>query len=270
MQRITIVRRVVQFGAFILTGKLLAIGWLRCPYAVPFVSCPGCPLADCPGKYLFFPALIVIGLVSIVSGRGFCGWLCPMGLVEDALGHLEKPKKWLRNVWTTIDPVLKWLKWPALILVIWAVFAYNYQTFNRPYEYVVRSPNVFNLQSYELAWMLEGGSYKIRFGILLTALVGALVVSRFWCRYLCPLGALLAAFNRFSILKLHKAENACRHCEQYPRDCSMHTCPDTVECVICGECVEGCPNKAINLRARMSSPKQPEEEEAAVAKASNE
>lgn len=250
MQSITLVRRVVQIGFFVLAGKWLAIGWLRCPYGVPFVSCPSCPLTECPGKYLFFPFLGLIGLASVVFGRAFCGWACPMGLVKDALGRLPKPGRWFQTAWVKADPVLKWLKWPALVLVVWAVFAYNYQPLTRSFEYVVRSPDVFNVQSYLVAWGLGGGGYGSRLGILLVALVGALVVSRFWCRYLCPLGALLGVFNKFSAFTLRRRREACVDCGLHPQNCIQHTCPETTDCVMCGDCAQACPSRAIGLRFR--------------------
>ncbi len=250
MQPITIWRRVSQIAFFAVTGEWLAIGWLRCPYGVPFVSCPSCPSTDCPGKYLFMPFLVIVAAGSVLFGRAFCGWACPMGLIEDALGRLPKPGRRAQRLWAGTDRVLKWLKWPVLALVVWAVFAYNYAPQGRPYEYVVRSPSVFNLQSYELAWALGGGAYKIRFALLIVALVGGLVVSRFWCRYLCPLGALQAVPGKLSVFTLRKNTTACTRCGAYPRDCIQYTSPDTTDCVVCGDCAQGCPVNAITFGAR--------------------
>jgi polyferredoxin len=262
VQPITIWRRLTQIAVFVVTGQWLAIGWLRCPFAVPFVSCPSCPLTDCPGRYLFLPTLGLVALVGLVSGRAFCGWACPMGLVEDALGRLPKPSRRSQARWSKVDRVLKWARWPILALVAWAVLAYNYQPDQRAWEYAVRSQSLLNLESYGIAWALGGGAYKFRFALLMVALVGALFVSRFWCRYLCPLGTLLSPFNKFSLLALHRRETSCTACGKYPRECPQYTVPGTTDCVMCGECVQGCPAKAITLRPRLSRPKPPPEVEA--------
>lgn len=251
VQPVTLWRRASQMAFFIFTGQWLAIGWLRCPFGVPFVSCPSCPSTDCPGKYLFVPFVGLIALSGVLFGRSFCGWACPMGLVEDGLGRLPKPGARFRRALAGADRVLKWLKWGVLALVIWAVFAYNYPPDGRPYEYIVRSPSIFNLESYQLAWALGGGAYKLRFALLAGALVGGLVVSRFWCRYLCPLGALLAVFNKISVFTLRKSPQACAGCGKYPRECIQHTCPGTTDCVMCGDCAQGCPAKAITFGARL-------------------
>jgi len=196
------------------------------------------------------PFLFIIGIGSVLFGRAFCGWGCPMGLVEDALGRLPKPGRKFQVAWRRLDPILKWLKWPVLALVVWAVFTYNYQPDHRAWEYVVRSQSVFNIQSYQLAWGLGGGAYKLRFALLMVALIGGLIVSRFWCRYLCPLGALLSVFNKFSIFALHRDKTTCTNCGKYPRECIQHTHPETSDCVMCGDCAQGCPSKAITFGTR--------------------
>lgn len=250
MQPITLWRRLSQFAFFFVTGEWLAVGWLRCPFGVPFVSCQSCVLADCPGKYLQLPFLGIIGLSSLLFGRAFCGWACPMGLVEDALGRLPKPSRRFRQWFAKADRVLKWAKWPILVIVVWAVFAHNYQADHRPYEYVTRTPSVFNVQAVQIAWGLGGGPYRARFVVLAVALVGGLVVTRLWCRYLCPLGALISVFNKLSVFALHRDKRTCTDCGLYPDQCSEYTVPGTTDCVMCGECVQGCPTHSIKFGTR--------------------
>jgi ferredoxin-type protein NapH len=256
VQPITIWRRITQVAFLGLTGTWLTFGWLRCPYGVPFVSCQSCPSTDCPGRYLQPWVVGLIALSAVFSGRVFCGWACPMGLIQDALCRVPKLPATCRPPFGRVDGYLKYLKYVALVVVVLLIFTHNLQ-WARPYEYVTRSPSLWNLEAVSVAWNLGGGAYKIRFGILAIAIIGALFVKRFFCRYMCPLGALLGVFNKMSVFGLRRAQSQCDHCGKYPRECITYTVPDTTECVMCGECVQGCPTKAISYGLRSRNPTAP-------------
>jgi ferredoxin-type protein NapH len=252
MQPVTIWRRISQLGFFLLTGEWLAIGWLRCPFGVPFVSCQSCPSTDCPGRWLQLPILGLIGLSALSLGRGFCGWACPMGLIMDVLGKIPKLRATISARFTSTDRWLKPLKYVALAAVLYLIFALNV-TDDRPYAYVVRSPSVFNLQAIALAQALGVVAYRVRMWIVIGVLVVALIITRVWCRYLCPLGALLGLFNKFSLFRIAREREDLPRCGKYPRECVQHTMPGTTDCVMCGECVQGCPRKLLRLRPRHRS-----------------
>jgi ferredoxin-type protein NapH len=249
MERITLIRRASQIAFLALTGEWLTIGWLRCPYGVPFVSCMSCPLRSCPGTWLQPYFLALVGISSLVIGRAFCGWACPMGLIEEAIGRIPRPRLERLKGFTRVDRWLKWLKWPALVAVIYLVFVLNYPP-GRGHPYVVRTASAFNLDAVEIAWTMGVRAYWVRAAVLVGALIGALVLMRAWCRYCCPFGALLGLFNKVSVIKLSRDESKCENCGKYPRDCVQHTVPGTTDCIICGECISGCPCGAIGLRSR--------------------
>ena len=249
MQPITIWRRISQVGFFFLTGEWLAIGWLRCPFGVPFVSCQSCPSTDCPGRWLQLPLLGFIGLSALSLGRGFCGWVCPMGLVMDALGKLPKLAGTVSRRFTKLDRWLKPLKYLGLAAVVYLIVVLNLSD-GRPFPYVVRSASVLNLEAVALAQSLGAGAYAVRMWILIGALALGLVVTRAWCRYLCPLGALLGLFNKFSVVQIARERDDLEGCGKYPRQCIQHTMPGTTDCVICGECIQACPRKILGLRLR--------------------
>ena len=258
MQPITIWRRITQVAFLGVTGTWLAFGWLRCPYGIPFISCQSCPSTDCPGRYLQPWVVGFIALSAMFSGRVFCGWACPMGLLQDVLGRVPKLAVTRHPRFGRVDRYLKYLKYVALIVVIVLIFTHNLQS-ARPYEYVTRSPSLWNLAAVKVAWDLGGDPYKVRFAILLSAIIGGLLVSRFFCRYLCPLGALLGIFNKISIFRLRRAKSLCKDCGKYPRDCIAYTVPETTDCLMCGECVQGCPTKAISYGLRRRKPTADEE-----------
>ncbi|MBU0610467.1 MAG: 4Fe-4S binding protein [Armatimonadetes bacterium] len=253
VQPITLWRRLTQVAALIVTGEWLAVGWLRCPFAVPFVSCASCPLSDCPGRYLQFPVIIGILLSSLVGGRLFCGWGCPMGFVEDSLGRLPRLKAFTSRAFARVDPWLKLLKYPALVLVVYLVFAWH-EVGARPYPYVVRTASVFNFEGVDTAVALGATHYRVRLWILGAVLLLSVLSTRFWCRYLCPLGAILSLFNKVSVFVIRRRREDLPHCGKYPTECSQHTTPGTLDCIMCGECVQGCPRRVLEWGARLKRP----------------
>jgi len=249
MERITIPRRLTQTLFFLLTGQWLVVGFLRCPFGVPFVCCASCPLSDCTGTCLQMPVIGLILISGILLGRVFCGWVCPLGYLEDVLGRLPKPRIEERRWFTAVEPRLRVLKYVVLTVVIWLVFRYNFPA-ERAHPYVVRTPSFLNWESLVVAAKLGARRYPVRAGILVVALLSGLLVTRFWCRYLCPAGALFSLFNKVSLWRPIKIRDACRDCGKYPRECLQHTVPGTTECIVCGDCLQGCPHEATGLRPR--------------------
>jgi polyferredoxin len=256
-------RRVVQFGLFFLAGKWLAVGFLRCPYAVPFMGCLSCPLTDCPGRWLQPFYIAGIAILGFFTGRGFCGWACPMGFLQDAFGVIPKPRATSQpltignagslnpSTWFgRLDRVLKWLKWPALLLVLW-VYAKLHFTEGRPYPYVVFSSHYLSLHPLHVALALGNPVYIVRVVIFVAALLGALVVVRFWCRYLCPLGALLGVLNRVSLFKMGIVPERCHSCGDCLKVCPMATTPSSVDCTWCTDCLSECSKGAIVVGNRL-------------------
>lgn len=267
MQPIALYRRATQTALFVLTGQWLYMGWIRCPFGVPFVSCGSCPLKDCWGTWLQNWFLWGLGLLTLLIGRAFCAWGCPMGLVEDALGAIPRPS-WLRR-WASsqraartgrwLDASLKPLKWVSLATVVWLAFHLNTGP-DRAFAYVVRSPDTYAIAPVRTALALGSSHYAIRLAVLAAALLLGIVVTRGWCRYLCPLGALLGLTNRLSLLGVRRNEAACVGCGRYPRECPQGTVPGTTDCTACADCVQGCHVGTIRLgsaRGRQSPSREP-------------
>ncbi|MEA3403395.1 MAG: 4Fe-4S binding protein [Armatimonadota bacterium] len=259
MKKVTVLRRISQAVFFAIAGTWLTVGALRCPFGIPFVSCQSCPSTDCPGRYLQLPFIGLMGLSGLVFGRAFCGWACPMGFLMDIAGKIPKLRATVSERFAAYDRYLKPLKYVALAAAIYLVFTLNF-TEVRAHPYVVRTASVFNLQAIRVAQMLGSSVYAVRMWVLIGALVGGLIISRFWCRYLCPLGALLGLFNKFSLFGMIREREDLPRCRLYPRDCIMHTMPGSVDCVMCGECAEACPRKILGLRLRYLGGRPPEEE----------
>lgn len=250
MERITLQRRVTQTIFFFVTGQWLVVGFLRCPFGVPFVSCAGCPLGDCWGQFLHLSVYAGLALSLVSVGRAFCGWACPLGYLQDLVGRFAPKAVRKATLFVRLDGPLRLLKYAALILVIWWAFTLNVAP-DRGHPYVVRSSSVLNPDALRVACGLGLQRYPVRAALLVFALLSALVVPRAWCRYVCPLGALLGLLSRISFLRLTRDKAICSDCGRFPQACDTGTTPGTLECTVCGDCTQACPSKAIRLTKRL-------------------
>lgn len=247
-------RRLVQLAAFLLTGPWLAVGVLQCPYGVPFVSCLSCPMTTCRGAWLFLPALAALGLSQVVLARAFCGWLCPFGFIQDALAVLLRRRQAPRPG-SPLDRGSRWLKYGLLAAVVVIAAVVNYPD-ERAYDYVVRTPRWLDLEAARVAAAMGLVRYPVRWLLFGVGLLGSLVVARFWCRYLCPLGAALALTRPLSLRFLRRDPAHCGTCSACDRSCAMHTEPGSPECTACYDCADRCPTQAIASHWRSPRPRR--------------
>jgi polyferredoxin len=101
-----------------------------------------------------------------------------------------------------------------------------------------------------------GTFFYVHLATLAVVLVLFVLVGRFWCRFLCPMGAVLGLFNPVSILKVRVDFDKCNHCEE-----CLSVCPAKIEkvediqsctdCTRCGRCMESCQNDAIKISASL-------------------
>lgn len=182
-------------------------------------------------------ALLIVLISALLLGRLFCGWACPVGTLQDALAGLARriagrdvtlPVRVPRAV----DRILRFGKVAVLAWVIWASMS-------------AVVPPLAPFCPYRTLFEFGNLGSTLSLGIILGFGGLSLWVERFWCRYLCPLGALLAPLNRISPLRPRvNAERcvACGRCEQAcpagidpVRDGTQH-----FECVRCFACVDAC------------------------------
>ena len=254
------------------------------PYAVNIffrwdpLAAAGVTLATRAFIDLLLPALIIVGL-TLVFGRVFCGWICPLGTLLDGAGHVVKPvKSGLRPVrrlkYLILATVLvaaafglQLVGWvdPFAILVRGLVLAvdplfnalttagFDFVYFHGPDWATAVSEPVYGVikdvvlpykQSYFL-WPIL--SLALLAGVFVLELLGR----RFWCRHLCPLGAMLALVSRFSIFR-RRPPRACRGCQACAEKCRMGAFDDdgrlmAEECNLCLDCLEFCPKQITAL-----------------------
>lgn len=243
-----IARLAVQIGALALLWKWVVIGIAYCPFAVPFIYCRICPVIDCPGIWLI--RIVGWGLIplTLIGGRIFCGWLCPIGWLNDMLAKLPKFNMAKTRHRITVDRALSITKFIVLMLVLILIFVYDNPRIFRPEE-LVRT-NVLSWDIFTMTLAMAPFTYFIRLGFFLVGLVAALFIARAWCRYLCPLGALLGIGNKICAVGLTTDNTKCTSCNVCRRHCSMNAMPREVNCINAYECTLQCPYDAIKFRVR--------------------
>lgn len=189
-------------------------------------------------------ALILFGsvaLMTVLLGRVFCGWICPLGTIGQlsaSLGEKIGIKKIKLSDKT--DRIMRLGKYVVLAIAVLGSWYYGTLLW-RDFDPWV-------------AWMhISAGWSEVKespwsFGVLFVTVIGAsMVIERFWCRYLCPLGGLLSILQKFSLVKVRRNDSTCVHCHKCSSSCPMGLDPESKEvetspdCIACGECVISCP-----------------------------
>ena len=239
--------------------KALCLPGLNC------YSCPGavgsCPLGAMQNAVssanVRTPYYVVgiVMLMGIIFGRTICGWLCPMGMLQDLLYKIPTPKVKKGPV----TRALSWLKYVILIVFVLVIpFWYALMSFPLPAfcKYICPAGTfegavglLSNPANANMMGML--GILFTRKMVILGLLAGACVfVFRAFCRFLCPLGAIYGLFSRFAFIGVKVDVPKCVDCGKCVEKCKLdvrHVGDHA--CIHCGECISDCPTGAISFRA---------------------
>ncbi len=175
-----------------------------------------------------FTLMWLVLLLSLFFGPVFCGWVCPIGTVQEFIGKIGKkifPKKYNRFVPYKIDIWLRYLRYIVLILIVVLTAKELRLVFQNYCPYF----SLFNIWSNEVAL-----SALILLGFIF---IGSLFIERPWCKYLCPLGALLGIFNLFRIVKLKRNNNTCIQCKKCDNICPMNIKVSNKEVIRDHQCI---------------------------------
>ena len=192
----------------------------------------------------------VLALVGLIAGRFLCGWVCPFGLVQELLYKVPYVK----------FSIPRWTRFIKYGVFLGLVVAVPYFLSTEFPLYFCRLCPVATIQS-SIPWAIwEGTPNVVHLSIRLAILFGIVILAmghrRFFCKVICPLGACLSVFNRFSAI-FPARDAKCVDCGTCNKVCPMESVPErnrfgvyddmAEECISCLECRKKCPTDAIGL-----------------------
>ena len=235
---------------------------------VPGLNCYSCPGAACACPIGAFQAVVgssgfrfcyyitgLLILLGVLLGRFICGFLCPFGWLQELLHHIPSPKLSSER----LKP-LRYLKYAVLLVmvVLLPTVLVNELGMSDPIFCKYLCPQGILEGAIPLALVNTG--IRSALGALFTwkaAVLAAVILLSvlFWrpfCKWLCPLGAFYALFNRVSLFQMQVNSHRCVSCGKCANACPMDVDitqnANHAECIRCGRCIKACPAEAICYR----------------------
>ncbi|MBQ3012305.1 MAG: redoxin family protein [Clostridia bacterium] len=227
-------------------------------------SCPGasgaCPLGALQnslassGKTAPYYVFGIIMLYGLLFGRWICGFLCPFGLIQEFFHKIPTPK--LKK--NKVTRILSYLKYVILVFFVFIIpIAYAFRNFPLPgfCKYICPAGTLEGAMGLlsnrvnEGYLRMLGPLFTWKFLLMVSILTACIFIFRFFCRFLCPLGALYGLFNKISLVGVKVDHSSCTDCGLCVGKCKMdikHV--GDAECINCGECISACPTKAISWK----------------------
>ena len=236
-------------------------------------------------------ALVTLA-VTMLFGRWFCGWFCPFGALHNLFSSWRVQKTKAKLATGAYSPWQKTKYYILAAILVAALFGINLAGWFDPFSVLYRGMATFVYPAFNDAvgslfgWIYQTdpgiGRFKVTaiseptydllrrtviasnqpyfYGTLLIALLFIAVVllnlyrARFWCRYICPLGALLGVAGKNPLVQIRRNDEACNNCRLCVADCQGGADPNVTEgwkpseCFYCYNCHSACPHQAISFR----------------------
>lgn len=187
----------------------------------------------------FVPSAMIIMagamvLFSVVGNKAFCGWICPLGCLQEVVFRLSSRIKKFKLPFHITN------SFRISIFVIFLIFVFSFDI------------NIYNLfNPFELFhWKID--NYII--AVLAVVILASLFYFRPFCQFLCPAGLFTWIFEHVSLFKIHKNEEKCTHCNQCVKESPCEAIGSIMndkkiipDCFPCGECIRICPEDALSF-----------------------
>lgn len=263
-------RRIVQIFSTIL-GNSYIKGFAKGTIyrgKLKYICFPGLNCYSCPGALTSCPigslqavaagikhqiSFYVIGflmMIGTLGGRFVCGWICPFGFFQELLYKIPSKKIKMKKS-------LGIAKYFFLILfvLIMPAFLTNDLGLGLPYfcKYICPAGTLEAGIPLAIANTAIRGAIGIMFYwkliLLGVFIILSVLIPRFFCRAVCPLGAIYSLFNPISFYHMNVDLSKCIKCDicrkNCPVDIKIYENPNDLECVRCGKCVSKCPTNAV-------------------------
>jgi len=236
-----------------------ALAWEQMPgktasflLALDPLTAVGTALADWSISYWVWVGILVL-IATTLLGRFFCGWICPLGTLQHLVSWIAGPE---RRKLPKINRYRKWFSIKYLVLTVlltWAALGSNHIGWLDPI------PLLHRAVAGGLRPLWHGGAMPggwISFGLLAAILLLSAWMPRFYCRGVCPLGALLGLFARLTPFRIRRGESDCTGCTLCVMPCQGADEPldkhRVSECHVCLNCIGVC--KEDTLRYGLPEP----------------
>ncbi len=280
----TFKRKLIQIAAFgftnshignFVSGKLYTGKWKQ--FCNPGLNCYSCPAATlaCPigalqavnGSMQYNFSFYIVGFllaVGVLFGRLICGWICPFGLIQELIYKIPSPKYKLPKIFT-------YFKYAILIVfvILLPIVVTDFMGMGQPAfcQYIcpagTLSGGIPMIATHSELRATTGFLFGLKITILFITIIACIFLFRFFCKTLCPLGAIYGLLNKISIYHLEVDKKACIGCGKCARACKMDVDPvvnpNSAECIRCGACASACPKQAIQLKFGSSKQKKNKE-----------
>ncbi|MGB5822924.1 MAG: 4Fe-4S binding protein [Proteocatella sp.] len=235
---------------------------------VPGLNCYSCPgaIGSCPigalqavlgGRKHNF-SYYVVGIImffGVLLGRLVCSFLCPFGFIQDLLYKIKTPKLTMP---VKIDGYLRYVKYIMLAVpvILLPIFLTNKFGLAAPYfcqwicpvgtleggiPLLIKNENLRQMVGFLFNWKIF---------LLVLTVIASIFIYRPFCKYICPLGAFYAIFNKYSFYQMSVDKLKCNDCKACEKKCKMNVeitkNINSAECIRCGECKNICSKNAIS------------------------
>ena len=255
----------------IYTGNLKSV-------CVPGFNCYSCPgaVASCPlgslqnalnaaGHTAPWYVLGILALFGVILGRTICGWICPLGLIQELLHKIPTPK--IRK--SHITRKLSYLKYVFLAVFVIAIpliygvgkgiILPGFCKYICPAGTFEGAVGLLQNPANATSFYQLGAVFTNKWVIMLVIGLACIFCYRTFCRFICPLGAIYGFFNRFALTGVKVNPDRCNGCGLCVMKCQMdikHV--GDHECISCGKCINTCAQGAISLKCGKITLKGPE------------